>query len=134
MNNKALLLIAALTLPVLAFTASSCTVNRIEKPAEAPAVAATASADAPSPPKSEPDNEAFRQAAVRACTESAARDGVPEDMSQGYCNCAINGLLQQLSAEQISDIALSGSTQLPPDVEDKLSQNVLDCIDKLVSE
>ena len=45
---------------------------------------------------------------------------------------AIDELLQNLDSDQIADIALSGDTDLPPDVEEELMNAVLDCIDKLV--
>jgi len=85
------------------------------------------------PPKSEPDTDAFQKIAVKACVDSAARQSVPEDMAKGYCNCAIDELLQNLDSDQIADIALSGDTALPPDVEKELTNAVLDCIEKLVN-
>jgi hypothetical protein len=88
--------------------------------------------ETPNPPKSKPDTDAFAEIAVKACVDSAAREGVPEDMASEYCNCAIDELLQNLDSSQIADIALSGDTDLPPDVEEELMNAVLDCIDKLM--
>lgn len=131
-RSKLLLVIIAVNLSLSAgLFAMACGVNRIDSVTKA--ATAEATNHNANPPKSDPDSEAFRATAAKACTESAAREGVPQDVSRGYCDCAINGLLQELDSQQISDIALSGDTHLPPDVEDKLSQDVLDCIDKLVS-
>ncbi len=123
---------AALALPVLAIAATGCTVSRLDSMG-GNATAAPEGSRGANPPKSELDAESFRKTAVTACTDSAARDGVRPEVSQGYCNCAINGLLTDLSSQQIADIVASGTTRLPPDVEDRLSQYVLDCIDSLVS-
>ncbi len=132
-KSKLLLVIIAVNLSLSAgLFAMACGVNRVDS------VTKTATAEATShnanPPKSDPDSEAFRATAAKACAESAAREGMPDDISRGYCDCAINGLLQELDPQQISDIALSGDTDLPLDVQDKLSTAVLDCIDKLVNE
>ena len=86
----------------------------------------------PKPPKSNPDTNAFQEIAVKACIDSATQEDVPEDMASEYCNCAIDELLQKLDSSQIADIALSGDTDLPPDVEEELMNAVLDCIDKLM--
>jgi hypothetical protein len=132
-RSKLLLVIIAVNLSLAAgLFAIGCSVNRVD-PVSKAATTASSSHDA-SPPKSDPDSEAFRATAIKSCVESATRDGVPAEVSYSYCDCAINGLLKQLDSQQIADVALSGDTDLPPDVEDKLSQNVLDCIDKLVSE
>jgi hypothetical protein len=82
--------------------------------------------------KSEPDSDAFGRIAVDACVESAADSGVSEDMAQEYCDCAIDKMLENMSSEQIADIALSGDSELPSDVEEELMNAVLDCIDKLM--
>ena len=53
----------------------------------------------------------------------------------GVQTCALpifDELLDNLDSDQIADIALSGDTDLPPDVEEKLMNAVLDCIDKLM--
>jgi len=133
-RNKALLVIMALSVSLaIGLFAAGCGGGdeKSDAPANATAVDSTNDDDA-DPPKSEPDTDAFKEIAVKACIDSAAEEDVPEDMASEYCNCAIDELLQNLDSSQIADIALSGDTDLPPDVEEELMNAVLDCIDKLV--
>jgi hypothetical protein len=134
MKIKALLVITALCASLaIGLFAAGCGGggDKADVSTKSTPAAATEEATA-KPPKSEPDTDAFQKIAVKACIDSAAEEDVPEDMATDYCNCAIDELLQNLDSDQIADIALSGDTDLPPDVEEELMNAVLDCIDKLV--
>ena len=135
MKSKALLIIMALSASLaIGLLAAGCGgggSDKVDSPAKAATVESNDDNDA-NPPKSEPDTDAFKEIAVKACVDSAAEEDVPEDMASEYCNCAIDELLQNLDSSQIADIALSGDTDLPSDVEEELMNAVLDCIDKLM--
>ena len=135
MKSKALPVITALCASLaIGLFAAGCGGGGDKADTSATATPAASKDDATAkPPKSEPDTDAFQKIAVKACVDSAARQSVPEDMAKGYCNCAIDELLQNLDSDQIADIALSGDTALPPDVEKELTNAVLDCIEKLVN-
>ena len=135
MKSKALLIIMALSASLaIGLFATGCgggSSDKVDSPAKAATVESNDDNDA-NPPKSKPDTDAFKEIAVKACVDSAAEEDVPEDMASEYCNCAIDELLDNLDSDQIADIALSGDTDLPPDVEEELMNAVLDCIDKLM--
>lgn len=134
MKGKALLVIMALSASLaIGLFAAGCGGgggDKVDSPAKS--TPAASKDETPNPPKSKPDTDAFKEIAVKACVDSAAEEDVPEDMATEYCNCAIDELLQNLDSDQIADIALSGDTDLPPDVEEELMNAVLECIDKLV--
>ena len=132
MKRKALLVIVALSalLAIGLFAAGCGGGDKVDSSAKS--TPAASKDDTPNPPKSKPDTDVFKAIAVKACVDSAAQEDVPEDMASEYCNCAIDELLQNLDSSQIADIALSGDTALPPDVEEELMNAVLDCIDKLM--
>ena len=132
MKSKVLLIIVALcALLAIGLFATGCGGGGDKAASPANATESKDNTNA-NPPKSEPDTDAFKKIAVKACIDSAARESAPGDMASGYCNCAIDKMLENMSSEQIADVALSGDTALPPDVEEKLTNAVLDCIDKLV--
>jgi len=132
-RSKALLVIMALSASLaIGLFAAGCGGGGDKVDSSAKSTPAASNDETPNPPKSKPDTDAFAEIAVKACVDSAAREGVPEDMASEYCNCAIDELLQNLDSSQIADIALSGDTDLPPDVEEELMNAVLDCIDKLM--
>jgi hypothetical protein len=135
MKSKVLLVITALCASLaIGLLAAGCG-DGIKTDVSTKSTLAASKDDATAnPPKSEPDTDAFQKIAVKACVDSAARESVPEGMAQGYCDCAIDELLQKLDSSQIADIALSGDTALPPDVEEELANAVLACMDKLIRE
>ena len=131
MKSKALLIIVALTVSLaIGVFATGC--GGGSDKADSPASTTESKDNDANPPKSEPDSDAFRDIAVEACVDSAAESGVSDDMAQEYCDCAIDKMLENMSSEQIADIALSGDSELPSDVEEELMNAVLDCIDKLM--
>ena len=133
MKSKALLVIMALSASLaVGLFAAGCGGGGDKSDTPADSTPVTSKKATPKPPKSNPDTNAFQEIAVKACIDSATQEDVPEDMASEYCNCAIDELLQNLDSSQIADIALSGDTDLPPDVEEELMNAVLDCIDKLM--
>ncbi len=132
MKSKALLIVMALCASLaIGLFATACGGGSDKADSPANTTESKDNSDA-NPPKSEPDTDAFQKIAVDACVESAADSGVSEDMAQEYCDCAIDKMLENMSSEQIADIALSGDSELPSDVEEELMNAVLDCIDKLM--
>jgi hypothetical protein len=134
-KSKALLIVAALSASlVIGLFAAGCGGGGDDKSDSPAKVATTESNDNhdANPPKSEPDTDAFKEIAVKSCIDSAVGSDVSRDMATEYCNCAIDKMLENMTSEQIADIALSGDSELPPDVEEQLMNAVLDCIDKLM--
>ncbi len=86
------------------------------------------------PPKSEPDTEVFREIAVKSCLDEAQGQDVSPEMAQEYCTCAIDELLKNVTTDelrQIGEAGLSGDSTLPPEIDQKLMDAVMACVDKL---
>jgi hypothetical protein len=128
-KNALLVIIAVCAWLAVGLFATGCTIGDTSSLPPAPTARDQALAK---PPKSDPDSDAFKKIAVKACMDSATKEGVPENVSIDYCNCAIDELVQRLTSDQIAEIAHSGHIDLPPDVEEQLSSAVLDCMDKLL--
>lgn len=126
-KNALLIIIAVCAWLAAGLFATGCTIGDTSSRLPSPTPRDEAQAK---PPKSDPDSDAFQKIAVKACMDSAAREGVPENVSFGYCTCAIDELVQRLTADQIAEVAHSGHIDLPPDVQEQLSSAVLDCMDK----
>lgn len=89
------------------------------------------------PPKSNSDTDMFREIAVKSCLDEATSQDVSAAMAQEYCTCAIDELLKNVNADelrQIGEAGLSGDSTLPPEVDQKLMDAVMACIDKLVGQ
>jgi len=132
-RSRSLLVITALSaLLVLGLFAAGCGGGDDEVDAPAEATPAASNGVTPNPPKSNPDNDVFREIAVRACIDSAAEEGVTAETAEEYCNCAIDELLRNVDSnevKQISAAGLSGDVALPPDIEKKMMDAVLYCVD-----
>jgi hypothetical protein len=138
MKSKALLIIMALGafLAIGLFATGCGGGDKSDLPANVATAESNDDNDA-NPPKSDTDTEMFRKVAVKACVDSAADEDVPEDMAQEYCDCAIDELLKSVSQDEFAEIganALSGDTSLPPEIEDKMADAILECLDRLVTE
>jgi len=139
MKGKALLVVMALGASLaIGLFAIGCGGgdDKSDAPAKStPAAVSDDTSNTPKPPKSDPDTHAFQEIAVEACMDSALESGVPEDMAQEYCDCAMDELLKNVDADELAEIgvnALSGDEDLPTDIEDKLMDAVLECLDMLM--
>jgi hypothetical protein len=132
-RSKALLVIMALSASLaIGLFAAGCGGGGDEVDSPAESTPAASKGVTPNPPKSNPDNGVFREIAARACIGSAEEEGVAAETAEKYCNCAIDELLKNVDANELKQIGaagLSGDVALPPDVEKKMMDAVLYCID-----
>jgi hypothetical protein len=139
MKSKTLLIIMALSAALaLGLFATGC--GGGDDKSDTPAKVATTEVnedDEADPPKSEPDADLIREVTFKACVQSAEDSGVTEDMADEYCQCAADGVMDELSVDQLEEIGaagLSGDVDLPPEVEGKLADIILNCVDQFLEE
>ena len=142
MRQRALLVIMLAGSLAAALVAAGCGGNALLDPSSGPIMETAATGPQstplatwePNPPKSEPDTEVFRDIAVKSCLDEAQGQGVSADQAQQYCTCAIDELLKNVTSNELMQIGkagLSGNDTLPPEVDQKLTDAVMACIDKL---
>ena len=133
MKRKALLVIMALSASLaIGLFAAGCGGggDKVDSPAKS--TPAASNDETPNPPKSKPDTDAFAEIAVKACVDSAEEEGVAAETAEKYCNCATDELLRNVDPNELKQIGaagLSGDVALPPDVEKKMMDAVLYCVD-----
>jgi hypothetical protein len=89
------------------------------------------------PPKSEPDADLVRQVTYKSCVREAENSGVAEGMADEYCECAADGVMNELTMDQLEEVGaagLSGDFDLPPEIQDKVGDIILDCVDQFLEE
>lgn len=73
--------------------------------------------------------ESSRNEAIKACVSSEEEKGVPSGVAVGYCDCAINKMIDELGAEGLTRFGMSmlGAEDLSESETQAIEDIVLEC-------